>query len=153
MDKNEIGHLYEKHAQAVYRLALGYLHDPHEAEDICHSVFLQLLSKNVQLFPGREKAYLLTCTANACKNHLKSFWRRHVQELDESIVFADAHERDLWAAVGALAPKYRVLIHLYYYEGYRQDEIAEILKISRTAVQTRMSRAKEKLRKELSEFE
>jgi RNA polymerase sigma-70 factor (ECF subfamily) len=53
--------------------------------------------------------------------------------------------------VGKLKPNYRAVIHLYYYEGYRQDEIAKILGISRTAVQTRMQRAREILKKELNE--
>lgn len=46
----------------------------------------------------------------------------------------------MYAAVKALPPKYRAVVHLYYYEGYDQGEIGEILHISRTAVQTRMSR-------------
>jgi len=52
--------------------------------------------------------------------------------------------------VGALPPKYRAVIHLYYYEGYQQDEIAGILGITRTAVQTRMQRARKLLEKELN---
>ena len=51
--------------------------------------------------------------------------------------------------VGQLPPKYRAVVHLYYYEGYDQSEIASILGITRTAVQTRMQRAREKLGKEL----
>ena len=153
MDRKETARLYEAHSQDVFRLALSYLRSRQDAEDICQSVFLRLLDQKVLLEEGKEKAWLLTCTANACKNHLKAFWRQNVQEMDESIVFTDETDRELWSAVGALAPKYRVVVHLYYYEGYRQDEIAEILNISRTAVQTRMGRAREQLRKELSEFE
>jgi RNA polymerase sigma-70 factor (ECF subfamily) len=46
-----------------------------------------------------------------------------------------------------------MVVHLYYYEGYAQDEIAEILKISKTAVQTRMSRARKQLKEVLKEYE
>lgn len=137
----------------MFRLALSYLRNRQDAEDICQNVFLRLLDQRVLLTEGKEKAWLLTCTANACKNHLKTFWRQNVQEMDESISFTDETEQELWSAVGSLAPKYRAVVHLYYYEGYRQDEIAAILNISRTAVQTRMSRAREQLRKELSKFE
>ena len=56
----------------------------------------------------------------------------------------------MYAAVKALPPKYRAVVHLYYYEGYDQGEIGEILHISRTAVQTRMSRARAMLKKELN---
>jgi len=151
VEKQQVTALYETYAKDVYRLALSWLHSAHDAEDILQSVFLKLLDKNITMFPGGEKAWLLTCTANACKNHLRSFWQRNTQALDESIVLPTGGDRSLWEAVGKLKPAYRAVIHLYYYEGYRQDEIAKILGISRTAVQTRMQRAREQLKKELNE--
>lgn len=149
MERTEVGRLYDTYAQDVYRLALSYLRNSQDAEDICHSVFLMLVEKDITLFPGSEKSWLLKCTANACKNHLKSFWKRNVEELHENIVFSDEKDRELWAVVGTLPPKYRAVLHLYYYEGYNQDEIAKILGITRTAVQTRMQRARQQLEKEL----
>ena len=151
MDRQEIARLYNDYARDVYRLALSYLHSKHDAEDICQSVFLKLLEKNVTIFADKEKAWLLTCTANACKNHLASFWKKNIQELDDNLVFASSEEENLWQQLLALSPKDRALIHLYYYEGYSQEEIAKILGITRTAVQTRMQRARQKLRKELEQ--
>ena len=150
VEKQEISRLYDTYSRDVYRLALSYLHSPQDAEDVCHSVFLTLIEKNVTLFSGSEKAWLLKCTANACKNHLKSFWRQNREDLDENMVFTDDRDRELWAVVGRLPPKYRAVVHLYYYEGYDQGEIAKILGISRTAVQTRMQRARQILEKELT---
>ncbi len=151
MDKQQIATLYDQYSKDVYRLALSWLHSAHDAEDILQSVFLKLIDKNITLFPGKEKAWLLTCTANACKNHLHSFWQRNTQALDDKITLPTNEDRSLWEAVGRLKPIYRAVIHLYYYEGYQQDEIAKILGISRTAVQTRMQRAREHLKKELNE--
>lgn len=148
-----IAQLYKTYAQDVFRLALSYLHNRQDAEDVCQEVFLSLLNRHVHLFPGKEKVWLLTCTANACKNHLKSFWKRNMEELDESLSFCDESDKSLWSAIMKLAPKYRAVIHLYYYEGYSQEEIAQILKLSRTAVQTRMSRARNQLKEELSKYE
>ena len=150
MDKWEVGKLYDTYAQDVYRLSLSYLRNTQDAEDVCHGVFLTLVEKDIALFPGKEKAWLLKAAANACKNHLKSFWKLNREELDDRMVFADDGDRDLWAIVGTLPPKYRAVIHLYYYEGYPQDEIARILGITRTAVQTRMQRARNLLEKELN---
>ena len=149
MEKAQIAGLYEQYARDVYRLALSYLHSVQDAEDILQSVFLKLLQKGDGILPGKEKAWLLTCTANACKNHLKSFWKRNTQELDDRMVFQTPEDRGLWEAVGKLKPIYRAVIHLYYYEGYGQDEVAGILGISRSAVQTRMQRARKELEKEL----
>ena len=150
MDKWEVGKLYDTYAQDVYRLSLSYLRNTQDAEDVCHGVFLTLVEKDIALFPGKEKAWLLKAAANACKNHLKSFWKLNREELDDRMVFTDDGDRDLWAIVGTLPPKYRAVIHLYYYEGYPQDEIARILGITRTAVQTRMQRARNLLEKELN---
>ena len=149
MEKAEVGRLYDVYAQDVYRLALSYLRSSQDAEDICHSVFLALVEKDITLFPGSEKSWLLKCTANACKNHLKSFWKRNVEDLHENIVFSDETDREIWTVVGTLPPKYRAVLHLYYYEGYSQEEIGKILGITRTAVQTRMQRARQQLEKEL----
>lgn len=150
MEKQEVARLYDTYSRDVYRLALSYLRSRQDAEDICQSVFLKLLETDTALLPQKEKAWLLKCTANACKNHLKSFWRQNREDLDEKMVFTEARDRELWAIVGSLPPKYRAVIHLYYYEGYPQDEIAKILAITRTAVQTRMQRARKILEKELS---
>ena len=152
MEKQQVAALYEAYSKDVYRLALSWLHSTHDAEDILQSVFLKLLDKDITLFPGSEKAWLLTCTANACKNHLRSFWQRNTQPLDDKMVLPTKEDRSLWEAVGKLKPIYRAVIQLYYYEGYNQAEIAGILGISLTAVQTRMQRAKEHLKKELNEI-
>ena len=151
MEKQQVAALYETYSNDVYRLALSWLHSIDDAQDILQSVFLKLLDKDITIFPGGEKAWLLTCTANACKNHLRAFWQRNMEPLDDKIALPTNEDRSLWEAVGKLKPNYRAVIHLYYYEGYRQDEVAKILGISRTAVQTRMQRAREILKKELNE--
>ena len=65
----------------------------------------------------------------------------------------DSTDRAVLEAVLALPAKYRAPIHLYYYEGYTQSEIADILSLSLTNVQTRMQRARVLLKKELTDYE
>ena len=153
MEQKEVIRLFEEYSEDVFRLALSYLHNRHDAEDVCQSVFMKLLDYRKSIEREKEKSWLLTCAANACKDHLKSFWKRNTVELEEAIVLSSETDQELWEAVNSLAPKYRVVVHLYYYEGYSQDEIADILKISRTAVQTRMSRARNHLKEVLSKYE
>ena len=50
-----------------------------------------------------------------------------------------------------LPVRYRKVVHLYYYEEYSIREIAELLKISETAIQTRLMRARRKLKTMLKE--
>lgn len=153
MDTEQLADLFRQYGDDVFRLAYSYLGVRADAEDVCQGVFLKLAEGKAVLLPGREKSWLLTCAANACKTLLRSFWRRNVGELDESLPFRDETDREVWDAVMALPPKYRAVVHLYYWEGYGQGEIGDILHISRTAVQTRMARARAMLKKELSDDE
>ena len=153
MDRQQVMRLLGQFGDDVFRLAMSYLGNRQDAEDICQNVFLKALDTRCAPLPGKEKAWLLTCTANACKNHLKSFWKKNVGELDEAVSFTDKTDQTLYDAVMKLPPKYRAVIHLYYFEGYDQNEIGEILNLKRTTVQTRMSRAREMLKKELTDDE
>lgn len=149
MNRQLIAQLYEQYSGDVFRLALSYLHNRQDAEDICSLVFLKLMDKKVELLPGKEKAWLLTVAANECKNNLKSFWRKNREDLNDTLVFTNSSDRELWYALGSLSPKYRIVIHLYYFEGYTQEEISGILKLSLSAVQTRMNRARNQLKEVL----
>lgn len=149
MTSERLSELFEHYANDVFRLAYAYLGCIQDAEDVCQNVFLNLAQHNAELEAGKEKHWLLKCTANACKNHLRSFWRRNREELSETIPALDESETYIHDAVLRLAPKYRAVVHLFYFEGYSQKEISETLHISLTAVQTRMSRAREMLKKEL----
>lgn len=153
MDQERLAELFRQYGDDVFRLAYSYLGSRADGEDVCQSVFLKLAEGNTALMPGKEKAWLLTCAANLCRSHLRSFWRRNVGALDESVPFREESDRAVWGAVQALPPKYRAVVHLYYWEGYDQGEIGEILHLSRTAVQTRMQRARAMLKKELSDNE
>lgn len=153
MAPEQLTELFRQYGDDVFRLAYSYLGVRADAEDVCQSVFLRLAEGRTALLPGREKSWLLTCAANLCRSQLRSFWRRNIGELDESLPFPDGPDRALWDAVMALPPKYRAVVHLYYWEGYDQGEIGEILHISRTAVQTRMARARAMLKKELNDDE
>ena len=50
-----------------------------------------------------------------------------------------------------LDPKFRVVVYLYYYEGYTTGEIAKLLKITQSAVSTRLFRARGFLKEQLKE--
>ena len=137
MDVEDLAELFRQYGDDVFRLAYSYLGHRADAEDVCQSVFLRLAEGKTTLLPGQ----------------LRPFWRRNVGELDENLPFREDTDRAVWEAVMALPPKYRAVIHLYYWEGFPQGEIGDILHISRTAVQTRMQRARAMLKKELSDDE
>ena len=145
----DITQVYNDNKNSVYRLALTYLHSQAEAEDVCHDVFIKMIEHRISIFPGKERAWLLTVTANECKNRLK-FWKHHEnEELFDSISVKDTQALDVLETVMSLSVKERTVIYLYYYEGYATEEIAGLLKITASAVRSRMERARKHLREKL----
>ena len=69
----------------------------------------------------------------------------------ETLTFPDSHSRDLFEEVMRLPEKYRIVIHLFYYEDYSVREIADILKLSESNVKVRLSRGRAMLKSSLKE--
>ena len=149
-DVMELFHLYK---DDVYRLAVSYTHSIQDAEDVCQTVFLKLMEQS-GITPGKEKAWLMQVTANQCRSLLRSVWRKRTEPLDEEaeeILSEQPVLQGIWESIRKLKPKYRIVVYLFYYEGYTVKEIADILHISGTAVTTRLSRARQVLEAELRE--
>ena len=151
MTTDQLTILFERYGSDVYRFAYSYTRHAADAEDICQSVFCRLADGRTELEPGKEKAWLLKCTANACKNRFRFLRRWDSAPLEEAEGIPDETSRAVLEALLALPMKYRAPVHLYYYEGYSQKEIADILNISLTAVQTRMQRARTMLKEVLKD--
>lgn len=148
----DITQVYNDNKNSVYRLALTYLHSPAEAEDVCHDVFIKMIENKMAILPGKERAWLLTVTANECKNRFK-FWKRHETEdiskhtaVKDMKSMGEPESQDMLELVMSLSVKERTVIFLYYYEGYSTDAIADILNISSSAVRSRMERARKHLK-------
>lgn len=152
MTESELEQYIKQYHGAVYRLALSYVKNAAEAEDISQSAFIKLWEQSAapENPPENPKAWLFTVTVNLSKNLLKSMRFTRSAELDENIPYSaglSETETELWQAVMKLTPKYRTVIHLYYYEEYSVKEIADIIGASETNVTTRLARAREKLKK------
>ena len=151
MTSEQLAGLFGQYGSDVYRFAYSCTRHAADAEDMCQNVFCRLADGKVELEPGKEKAWLLQCTANACKNRFRFLHRWESAPLEEAESIPDESSRAVLDAVLSLPMKYRAPVHLFYYEGYSQKEIAEILGLSRTAVQTRMMRARAMLKEVLSD--
>ena len=68
-----------------------------------------------------------------------------------ALTFDDQESERLFEAVIALPQKYRIVVHLFYYEDYSVHEMAELLSLSESNVKTRLSRARAMLRDTLKE--
>lgn len=131
----------------LYRLAFGYVRNTESAEDICQNAFVKLLDYRGEFgSPENCKAWLIRVTINLSKNHLRSKRSVQPEELGENIPAPGTEEYGLLETVMSLPPKYRAVIHLYYYEGYSVNEIADIIGAPASSVTTRLSRARARLK-------
>lgn len=145
----DVAALFRRHRDDVYRLALSYTRSPQEAEDVCQTVFLKLLEQP-NITPGKEKAWLMQVTANECRSLLRSAWWKRTAPLEECTAAAPGGSGILQDVLD-LPPKYRVVIYLHYYECCTTAEIAKLLKISQTAVTTRLARGRQMLQAKIKE--
>ena len=142
-------YLAETYADAILRLSYTYLKNTHDAQDVCQTVFVKLLTEPREFeSPEHERAYILRMAANACKDLLKSPWRKRTCDLEAcaEIPAPEPEDGSLLAAVNDLPPHYRAVIYLFYYEGYQAAEIGKILGIPTATVHTRLARGRAKLR-------
>ena len=129
----------------LYRAALAILGDPQEAEDAVQDAFVRYLEKAPADLEN-SSAWLMRVLVNGCKSRLRLAWRR-VGPLPEMLPTPGPEERQELEELFALPPEDRVAIHLHYYEGYSTDEIAQILGCRPGTVRSRLSRARDRLRK------
>lgn len=141
--------LAETYADAILRLSYTYLKNTQDAQDVCQTVFVRLLTEPREFqSPAHERAYVLRMAANACKDILKSPWRKRTRPLEEGLQIPapEAADGSVLAAVNTLPPHYRAVIYLCYYEGYRAAEIGEILGVPTATVHTRLARGRARLK-------
>ena len=157
MDRSNYTKIVEKYANNIYRITLSYCKNKYDAEDVLQNVFLKLLQTN-QEFESEEhlRRWMIRVTVNCCKDLCSSCWKKRMVSFDEvgkncGQNFSTNEKSDLYEVVMALPQKYRMVIHLYYYEDYSVKEIAQILQIKETTVQTQLMRARKKLQNKLKE--
>lgn len=155
--EEEANRLVEAYADTILRVSYTYLRSTQDAEDICQDVLLKALDHAGSFDSAEhERAWIIRITINAAKDLLRRNDRRVTVALDdiaEPVAPTDATERDLelraasvLELVMALPLEYRESIYLHYYEGYSIKQIAAIVHASESAVATRLSRGRSKLR-------
>ena len=144
----------QKYIDTVYRVAFSMLRNPHDADDVTQDVFLKLYTARVE-FQSEDhvKNWLMKVTVNACRNVFRMPWHRaeDIEEYAQTLGFESPEQTDLFLAVNSLEQKYRIAVHLYYFEGYSVKEIGKILGVSENTVSTRLARARGKLKSILTE--
>lgn len=142
--------IFDRYGDMVYRLAFVRTKSRYDADDILQDVFVRYL-RYAPVFEDEEhcKAWLIRTTINRTNSLLSSAWFRRTTPLDDALRTEMQEKSDVYYAVLKLSPKYRTVIHLYYYEDYSTAEIAQILSQKESTVRSQLHRARAVLREEL----
>lgn len=156
MTNTEMAQIYDRYSGAVYRTAFTMCKNTADAEDITQETFIKRFRTDISFDDSSsEKAWLIRVAVNKCRDMFRSVRYRYFYytvSLDEvDLIYETKDESYVYHAVMELPPKYRIVIHLYYYEGYSVAEIGRIIGKSETAVQTQLYRARKKLKDTLGE--
>ena len=126
-----------------------------DAEDAAQEALLRYHTSEKQFESEQHiRAWLLRVAINCAKNLSRSFFRRNTVPLEtymETLEFDSGESREIFREVMALPEKYRLVIHLYYYEDYSVAEIGKILGLTESNVKVRLSRGRQLLKKALQE--
>ncbi|MBQ2799069.1 MAG: sigma-70 family RNA polymerase sigma factor [Ruminiclostridium sp.] len=154
MTEKEFCEKYDKYKNTVYSVIFNYLRNTYDTADVHQEVFMKLYQAETEFQSDEHmKAWLIRTAVNLSKNFLRDNKRRSGEELDENIPYLEENEDNgLLAYVLKLPEKYRIPIHLFYYEGYSVNEISDILGIPQGTVKIHLKRGREKLKSVLTDF-
>lgn len=152
MTEGEFEHYVRLYRRNVFAAALCLVRNEYDADDVTQEVFFRFYRYNGSFNDDEHiKAWLIRCAINCGKTMLGSRWRKLSLPLEaaEELSHTDSYSDDspLLQVMGKLSKNNRIALHMYYYEGYMAEEIAQILGISVNAVNSRLSRGRQQLKK------
>ena len=151
MSQDYIRYVLDTYSQTLIKLSYTYVRNVCDAEDIAQDVFVALLKRGKPFdSTEHEKAWLLRTVINKSKNHLRSGWIKRTVSLNDNADSETDNRVDektqVMEAVLSLPEKYRTVIHLFYYNGYSINEIAEIVGKKPATVGTLLARGRSLLK-------
>jgi len=174
-DTDAFREIIGKYKKVVFNHARSFLRNTQEAEDACQEIFISIYN-NIRKFRGDSKfsTWVYRITVNTCKNKLKQLKRQRAriaeeayeqgdEELDRRItnirekeekepdnIFAGENVKDIvLKRVSELTEEQRDVITLRDIDGLTYEEIAGVMKLSVSAVKSKIFRARENLREKL----
>ena len=139
-----IENIMQKYGNMLFRLCLITLGNASDAEDVVQETLIKYFQK-APIFQDEEheKAWLIKVATNQCRDYLR-FQKRHpMVDMDEIKAFTtDITDSGILDALMTLPDKFRVVLILYYVEGYRTEEIAKMIGKTKSAVKMRLQKGR-----------
>lgn len=155
--------IIERNGKSIYKIAFVYMKNRFDADDVYQEVLLRYLKYRPHFENcEHEKNWFVAVTINVCKSFKTSAWQRHnvtVNDDSWSQIFADntesreiSQDDTVMDALMQLDDDTRLIMQMYYYEGYSVKEISIMTKLKETSVYMRLSRGRKKMGRILSEW-
>lgn len=153
----EIERIVEEYADMIYKVALSYLDNKDDAEDILQEVMIKYISfikSNKFKDKNHEKYWIIRVTMNLCCNEIKSakhnknisyeFYTERAVSSNENV-----NDEEIFKLLEKLKEKYRIVFELFYIHDMKITDISKVLDISESNVKIRLMRAKKRLQEHL----
>ena len=151
--KDEIDNTIEKYSNTIYKVAFAYTKNKTISEDILQDVLIKFMTDSTNFHEEEhKKAWLIHVTINECKKFYRSIWNLRRISLEDIYPFNDPEKHEVFYAVLDLPKKYRLIIHLYYYEELSIQEISSVLNINQNTIMSLLYRGR-KILKNIMEVE
>ncbi len=145
--------IYNANYNRLYRLIYSYTLNETETKDILQDTFIKYY-KNINKLPLEEdqvQKWLMRVAINKCRDLFRNVWITRTIFTDDDIKdnSLSTSKLEIYESLKKLNKNERIPLYLYYYEGYKIDEISNILKTKESTIKMRLKKAKEKLKKEM----
>ena len=150
-DKEAFGKLMKMHAASMYKVAKAILKNDDDVADAIQETALTCWEKVNTL---RKDKYFKTWLTRILINNCNAIYRQRnrmlpADEIPESGTVEESYAQIEWQVLlQCLDEKYRIVTMLYYVEGFKIREIAEVLEINENTVSTRLAKARKIMEKQ-----
>ena len=150
--RDDIDATIDKYSNTINKIAISYTREKAISEDILQDVLIKYMTDST-CFNDEEhkKAWLIRVTINECKKFYRNLWNNKRTSLEDIYPFRDPEKHEVFYAVMDLPKKYRLIIHLYYYEELSVKEISDALNINESTIRSLLFRGRKMLKGILEE--
>lgn len=135
------------YSDTIFKVALSYTKNRDTAEDILQDVLIKYMTDSTDFESEvHKKAWFIRVTINECNRFYRSLWNSRKITLKDIYPFQEPDKHDVFYAVMELPTKYRLLIHLFYYEELSVSQIGTILNLNENTVRSRLHRGRKILK-------
>ncbi len=146
--KEYVDAVVNKYSDMLFRICYCILCNKSDAEDALQDTFVKLITKAPDFRDEEhEKAWLIKVATNISKNMLMLRLRRNAVNLEDiTEIGVKDEDSEVFEAIMSLPVKYKIVMVLFYVEGYKTEEISDIVQISSEAVRKRLQKGRELLK-------